>query len=113
MGKNNLASEILKMVKEKPGTSFAELARIDGVPGDFNIKWEPEDGSNIILWSGVSQAAVAAIHQLVKEKLIEIQSSSLLVYLIDGCTLSLPVAKSIRHFKRPRWLPVTFKAVGA
>jgi hypothetical protein len=92
------------------GVSFAELRR--HVP-DFRSE-DPGGGfalgewdRNVLIWPGMSKAASAAIDELVAEAKIYFKSTSLLVYLVDGLTLQLPLAKpGIRKYKSRRWLPV-------
>jgi len=62
---------------------------------------------NVVLWDGLQKNLVDAICQLLADGLIEIRSTSLLVYLVDGVRLRLPVAKSGKlNYAKPHWLPV-------
>ncbi len=98
------------MIQKRPGTSFAELFGIEGFAGEMNMFWEPQNASNIIIWSGVSQEAADAFNDLIGSKAIEMRPTQFLTYLVDGRTLTLPLAKQLRHYKSPHWLPVAFYA---
>jgi len=63
---------------------------------------------NIIAWIGVSEQCVQALQELLASEQIKANSTPPLTYLIDGCALKLPLAKSYRLYKKPHWLPVTF-----
>ena len=110
-GDQTLKAQILKMIEERPGCSFAELSRIEGFRGDFRMLSDGEETSNVVLWDGISLEATDAIRELMREGLIQMETAHFLVYLIDGCTLSLPLAKWGRHYKQRRWLPVVFRKV--
>ena len=103
----DLQQRILDFIKEKNGgVSFVELSRIDGVKGDYAMhlgKYE-----NIILWNELSKEAIVCLTELVKIKKIKPKNTQLLVYAVDGMTLRLPLAKRVMHYKKPRWMPVTF-----
>ncbi len=88
------------------GISFAELKLIDGFSGQKCI--HPEGFDNVVIWNGVSQEFVDAFAALTASGDIEVKSCSVIVYFCDGESLPLPVAKSIRKYKTPHWLPVTF-----
>lgn len=96
---------ILDYIKRRGHVSYAELSRdIEGFNGDFEDQLKP----NLILWSGLSLEASIAIDELVKERAININAASALVYMIDGIMPNLPIAKRVQAYKKPHWLPVTF-----
>jgi hypothetical protein len=106
-----MKQQILDYVKRCDWVSFAELGQyIDGfkaAPGDpaMEIAFE----GNIILWTGLSQAAVEAIEELKAEGKLHLMPGSVLSYLIDGASLQLPIAKQARKYSKPHWLPVFFR----
>lgn len=63
---------------------------------------------NIILWAGMSQPFFDAIAQALSTHLIETRPTQVMVYMADGGMLNMPVAKSLRQYKEPHWLPVAF-----
>jgi|ERR1051326_555600 hypothetical protein len=87
--------------------SFAELSRIDGFKG--NLALVLDKNPNIILWTGMSEAAVASLNALLKEDYCHIHPTTTLVYMIDAQMPQMPLAKSNRKYKDPHWAPVTLK----
>jgi hypothetical protein len=57
----------------------------------------------------MTEAAVNAITQLREDGLIVAMPSQMLTYLIDGMTLTFPVAKGTRAYKKPHWAPVVWR----
>jgi hypothetical protein len=95
---------------QKDWVSFAELARIDGFTGapDANgcTNWMQWPGyENLIIWPDVSREGLDAINELIAEKQIFLATGTKLSYFIDGCTLDMPLARSIREYKKPHWAP--------
>jgi hypothetical protein len=76
--------------------------------GDVGMEIRP----NIFVWVGMSPEFFAAIKQLVEERLVKFGPTQPLVYMIDGQTLNMPLAKRppARGYAKPHWLPVTFNA---
>lgn len=109
----DMKNEILAYIKGKGNVSFAELSKdIDGFNGDMQMRISEEAPSgpkgNVILWTGISAAAAAAIVDLIAEKKICSITTNWLTYLADGTALSLPLVKGNYHYKKPHWLPVVF-----
>lgn len=46
-------------------------------------------------------------------KTIKLAPCAPLSYVIDGAVPKMPIAKSLRHYKTPRWCPVVMRPVGA
>lgn len=100
-----MRDEILKLISKRGGVSFVELERINGFKGDYNwcIK------NNIFLWNEMSHEAVLAILGLINSKEIVMKASVPLVYMHDGATINLPIAKKLNfNYKTKRWFPVVF-----
>jgi len=55
----------------------------------------------------LSEDAVDAMRSLLQEKMIALVPTSALVYIVDGCVPTAPIARSARAYKKPRWAPVT------
>ena len=89
---------------QKPGVSMAEISRMPNAGGGGNLT--SGTCQNIILWDGIQRNLADAISQLLADAQIEVRSSSPLIYLIDGASLRLPIAKQHRNYKTPHWLPV-------
>jgi hypothetical protein len=105
-----LRDRVLAYVLQTDHVSFAELGNhFEGFRGgDFQL----QKGENIILWAGLSQEAVNVMGDLLDSGAIEPHPASILVYLIDGCSLTLPLVKQARKYKTPHWLPVTLRPPG-
>lgn len=107
-GNDKLEEEIFTKINKLGSVSFSELIEIDGVVGDYSYGIQ---GKNIFYWIGLLEQAIAAIESLIKNKKMIMKPASQLTYMIDGTGLTLPIAKSNRSYKKPRWLPVCFDAV--
>lgn len=68
---------------------------------------------NLILWCNMTEEAGQAINDLRAEQRIWVQPASWLIYLIDGMSLSLPIAKRVQDYKKPHWAPVTLRPAKA
>jgi hypothetical protein len=103
---SQIKDDILAAIKR--GTSFVELMRdVPSLKGNFT--WHAGSNPNLVLWVGMSEAAIEAMMELLREKKIDIVSTNLLVYLADGGMLQMPLVKSIKtKYKKPHWLPVVF-----
>lgn len=49
--------------------------------------------------------------KLLNDNKIKCNASIFLTYLLDGHVLNLPLAKSARNYKNPRWCPVTLSPI--
>lgn len=88
------------------GLTFVELVRyLPYLEGKFAYG---NRETNIIFWLGLSEECIAAIIDLINAGTIKPTSTLSLTYLVDGQVPKLPIAKSSRKYKRPRWAPVTF-----
>jgi hypothetical protein len=102
----------IKKVLKRDNVTFAELSRLEGFAGDFEIHVNHEKVSNIVIWSGLSQEAMDALEVIRQEGEYSLEPTSVLTYLMDGVTLNLPLAKSVRHYKKPHWAPAVLKRRG-
>jgi hypothetical protein len=107
-----IEARLRKCISEKrSGISFVELrdAAAEDVRGDFALG---KADLNIYWWLGMSAEFATAFSRIDKSGMIELRPTQLLVYLIDGATLSLPLAKQLRKYKEPHWLPVSIRLKG-
>lgn len=102
-----MRQEILDCIS-KGGVSFVELSR--EVPG-FAGEYQWGNGSNWILWSGISEEAIIELNKLKDENLIEGKPCDPIIYMVDGGWLKLPLVKSNRKYKKPHWIPLTWSLV--
>jgi hypothetical protein len=105
MTNQEMSERIVSIVAERDHVSFVELIDACGPDaiGDLQLELKP----NLVLWVGVSPIFEEAFHLALKR--IRPYPDTPMVYFMDGRALNLPIAKSIRAFKQPRWLPVTFR----
>ncbi len=83
----NYIDAVAGFVSERGGVSFVELRD---------------------LLSGMSTEFFQVIAEALRTHRIETKPTQVLVYLIDGEALNMPLAKSLRQYKEPHWLPVAF-----
>ena len=104
---SDLKERIFSRIDEDKTVTFAELRWIPGFSGDQTACIAP----NVVIWTEISSEAIAAINELIADGRIIMQPygsgwQGLMTYAFDRGVLSLPLAKRVRPYKRPRWLPV-------
>ena len=67
---------------------------------------------NIFFWVGMTPEACAAISELLRDGLIKMKPCGPIIYMFDGQSLTMPVARQLRTYKSPRWQPVLFSLAG-
>jgi hypothetical protein len=101
---------VYDLIRTRGGVSFVEVGKITPpteASGDLVTMWA---APNCMLWESLPRATAEAILELEREDRIRIKSAALLVYLIDGETIRLPIAKRVRPYKAPHWIPTTLWA---
>lgn len=110
-----LEDRIVAFITERGGgVSFVELER--EFPEEFEGQehaLDLADCDNIVLWQPVSLAMTAALNSATENGRILMKATQPIVYAIDGKMLRLPLASKARHYKKPRWLRVTFSPAEA
>jgi hypothetical protein len=103
----SLKDRILAYIETTDHVSYAELANHfpEFKDGEFAISLR----ENLILWVNMTEEATQAIEELRAEKRITVSPSTMLVYLIDGMSLNMPIAKRVRDYKKPHWAPTTLR----
>lgn len=105
---------VLEYIKDHPGTSYVN---IESLFDELGFEWKGDYMStlpgypSVVLWGGWNQEALAVISDLLNEKLIERVATHIVVYMVDGKGLTLPIARTLRHYKTPRWMPIVYKVV--
>ena len=110
MTETTLEDRVVALIAERGGgVSFVELER------EFPEEFEGQehamsltDYENIMLWQPVSPAMVGALNSACNDSRIVMKPAPQIVYLVDGKFPKMPIARKLRHYKTPRWLPVTF-----
>lgn len=101
----DVIGRIRALLQGDDNISFAELRQLDGFPGKFSYEIADPPAANIVLWIGVSEEAIDALNELASVGEIHFWPTSPLVYLCDGALLKLPVARGVRRYAKPHWLP--------
>ena len=101
-----MKNEIMRLVKEKGHVSFVEISDLfPDETGDMSLAMPGYP--SIILWWGMSEKLARAVAKMIDDKMVHPHPTSGLTYLIDGRSTTMPTAKSLRHFKKPHWFPIT------
>jgi len=103
-----LKQRVLEYIFYRKHVSLAELKIYfeDEFTGDNAWYFTPY--TNLIIWSGINQAFTTILNDLQVDKLIQVKRCMVLIYAIDGVIPNMKVARYIRQYKKPRWLPVVF-----
>jgi hypothetical protein len=103
---DRIKSDIINAIERGKSVTFAALTHIDGFRGDRMLELMP----GLLLWSGMSPEAVEAMSELHRERRFHSGPASIADYFYDGAHLGLPIAKDLKPYKRPRWLPTSIIA---
>ena len=88
--------------------SFGQLECIDGFKGKWTLFCAGHP--NIVLWLNISAEAAAILQRFRKAGYFHCEQTDLTTYLIDSDHLpNLPIAKQVRQYKTPHWLPVVLR----
>lgn len=105
-----MKSRILQLVTERNYVTFKEMSdAIPGFAGSQSLQSAEHPG--LVLWPFVSQEAAEVLQELLAAGIIHLHDTSVLNYMLEGQVPHLPVAKSLRAYKSPRWLPVTISKI--
>lgn len=104
------ADQAVDYIDRTGHVTFVELAQFAeaelGIDprGDYCLEVAP----NVILWAGCSPEFVDLVQAVRATGRIDINSTTPLVYMIDGSMLTFPLAKRPPKggYRSPRWLPV-------
>ena len=83
---------INKLEELGSNVSFVDLESVPGFAGDEHLGM-PEH--NCVYWLNVSDAVVRAIHELIRDGVVEFEPTSPLTYVFDGCTLPFPLFEDV------------------
>lgn len=105
-----MKDKIIKKIERLGGSgvSLVELSEIEGFAGEF--EWGALD-KNIVFWANISDVAVDALNELLRDKQIDLTPCNPLIYMVDGVMLTYPVAKKAMAYKSPHWCPITLQLV--
>ena len=100
----DMKNAIADMVEGLGGNvSFVDLSKIPGFVGEHDYS-APQ--FNVVFWQGLSKLALDAINQLIMEDVIIAEPARVLMYAVDGVTLTLPIAEDFIEHSELRWLPL-------
>jgi hypothetical protein len=107
------AQAVLDYIRAHDGVTYAELEKVLApyiqVVGTGSIAMG--DFANVTLWGGVSRTFVDTLNEVRCTQLVCRQPVSVMSYLLDGTSLTLPLAKRLRAYAKPHWLPVCFRPI--
>ena len=100
---------LVKMIKDKKCVSFVEIENyFDEVGFNYhgNEQFVNSNNKNIVFGSEWNEIATKLLIDLLKDKIINMMPTDVLVYLADGKLLTLPVYEDDKPYEQ--WLPVVF-----
>jgi len=103
---NNLSKQIIKYIDENDYVTFIELQNYMQEFAETKGDWSLEKGKNLILWAGMSEEFVNCLTSLIDNEIFLYYPAPIFIYLVDGGMLNFPVAKNVKAYKKPHWLPV-------
>ena len=107
-------SDLIMLKTKISGNSmlFTDMERIPGFKAETyeNAHGFPlsEKYENLVLWDWVSKKGIISIKNLLRSDLLNCWGCSPELYWYEGVRMNMPLAKSIRNYKKPRWLPMAF-----
>ena len=106
MDKKEWKEKVLQCVSSHWGATFANLMQEMGVDTSGDVELTHPVYKTLILWNGLDAGLAAAITELLEDKEIVFERTLSLVYVMDGCVMSLPEAREEREYPVPHWFPV-------
>jgi hypothetical protein len=107
MNAQQMSEQIMEYIGQNGDASFANLMYLFGeeAKGDRALEVLP----NVILWANMSPTLIEALAAV--KHLLEVHVTSVLVYLSDGQSLTLPIGKRVPKdgFDKPHWVPVLLR----
>lgn len=99
--------EVLDFIRTRGGgVSFVEIEEFHGKEncrGPIGMCF-PE-AENVFTWMGVNQAFIDQMRRLKTSLRVIFWPTSYLTYLVDGVYVEMPLAKKLRNYKTPHWVP--------
>lgn len=97
---------ILRLLEQHGSVTFGPIMDIEGAHGPCALRMD----GNIVLWAGMSDQLVEAIHGLFARDVVRLKSTTVLDYAASGGGLKLPLVRSAdaaaRGYAEPHWHPV-------
>ncbi len=60
---------------------------------------------NVIAWESKNKKLIDITTSLLNSKKISFKSCGMFFYLTDGVGLDMPIAKKLKNYKEPHWIP--------
>jgi hypothetical protein len=96
------------------GVSLVEIRKVlenAGLEVRGQIAVTMPDDPNIVWWAGMSQVFADVMVRLLDTRVVELQPTSVLTYLVDGQILNFPIVRGRPPkggYKKVHWLPETY-----
>lgn len=108
MNIDKIKLELVKLIKHETRVSLVE---IENYFEEINFDYRGSivicrNNDNTIIWDGWNEQACRLIHELINNRLVEIQPTNEIIYYIDGKILTIPVYRGNKSYTQ--WLPVEF-----
>lgn len=98
---------LVEFIRERDWVSFAELkSHFRGASGDLCMGCVY---ANVYTALNVSEKLAEVVNAAIEKERIYGQTCSVMVYMVDGELANIPLARSARHYKKPRWLPMALR----
>ena len=105
----------LILLKTKLCSNSMLFTDLDRIPGFKAKNHEDAHGlpcnkeyPNLVAWDWVTKKGIETLTNLRILKLLDCWGCSPMLYYFEGARLDIPLAKSVRNYKKPRWFPMAF-----
>lgn len=104
------AELVIEFLEARGPSTFAELqmtlSDLCTKEGDIGYEWVVGQ-SNVVLWSNFTLKGISTLVHLKHTGVIELDPCPSFYYMMDGCTLTYPIAKRPpkRGYTKPHWVP--------
>ena len=109
---NNIKDYLVNWLKEYDDItmnglqSHEEFKNISSGNFSWTVSVKNGEETNIVMMNNVSQKCIDSFIELIENDIIKIKPTTLFIAMIDGNVFKAPIAKSIRNYKTPRWIPM-------
>lgn len=101
----SIADKIKHFVHRMDNVGFGELMR--AIPDSAGSEIIYGENKSLIIWEGVSREFANAIEALLREQAVTCRPTTMVVHLLaEGQILHYPIAKRVRKYVEPHWMPV-------
>ncbi len=101
-----------RVVGDRKGVGVSVCDAVEACGPDAKGDRALELRTNLLLWGGVSPLFAEAFSLAFEGERIEVGILPRILVFMEPRWLALPIARSVRDYARPRWLPVTLLPKG-